>query len=245
MFDPVAFDKLVDAVGTPQMGGVLLEAARKRGDIDEIFGFQVVGQEDPVALVTAGRTGSSQARAALYSSGFHEADPFMTSLQNVKAGQTRFYLTLATDIPYGNYRTECFERPQLGQKLSFVRCWADRRIAINFYRHGCRAPDTKIVESLTSLAEIALPMLRRHHDLRQDDAHLPFKERLQRRIGSAYPILTTREREVSARTLLGMTAEAIAIDLRIKRSSVLTYRTRAYERLGISSANQLLSALLN
>ena len=40
-----------------------------------------------------------------------------------------------------------------------------------------------------------------------------------------------------------MTAEAIAIDLGIGQSSVLTYRRRAYHRLGISNIQQLLPAL--
>lgn len=245
MIDSVVFETLVDAVGTPQMGNALLEAARVQWDVDEVFGFQVVGKGDPVALVTAGRTGSSRARAAMYSDGFHEGDPLITSLFAAQPSRTLFCLTMSSDIPQGAYRTECFERPQLGQKLSFFRRWSDRRIAINFYRHGHREPHEKLVKDLAKLAEIALPMLRRHHDLRRDDAHLPFKDRLQRRIASAFPGLTTRECEVSARTLLGMTAEAIALDLSIKRSSVLTYRTRAYERLGVSCANQLLTGLLD
>jgi DNA-binding CsgD family transcriptional regulator len=51
--------------------------------------------------------------------------------------------------------------------------------------------------------------------------------------------LTPRELDVCARALIGMTAEGIALDLNIKKSSVSTYRKRAYARLGISSQNQL------
>jgi DNA-binding CsgD family transcriptional regulator len=40
-----------------------------------------------------------------------------------------------------------------------------------------------------------------------------------------------------------MTAEATALDLGISPASVLTYRRRAYQRLGISSIHQLLPAL--
>jgi DNA-binding CsgD family transcriptional regulator len=51
--------------------------------------------------------------------------------------------------------------------------------------------------------------------------------------------LTSRELDVCARSLLGMTAEGIALDLNIKPSSVITYRKRAYERLHISSRYEL------
>jgi DNA-binding CsgD family transcriptional regulator len=40
-----------------------------------------------------------------------------------------------------------------------------------------------------------------------------------------------------------MTAEGIALDLGIGAASVLTYRRRAYRRLGISGINQLLPLL--
>jgi DNA-binding CsgD family transcriptional regulator len=36
-----------------------------------------------------------------------------------------------------------------------------------------------------------------------------------------------------------MSVEAAALDMNIGRASVLTYRKRAYARLGVSSANEL------
>lgn len=56
--------------------------------------------------------------------------------------------------------------------------------------------------------------------------------------------LTQRELDVCARTLIGLTAEGIALDLNIKKTSVLTYRKRAYARLGVSSQTQLFRLLV-
>jgi DNA-binding CsgD family transcriptional regulator len=67
---------------------------------------------------------------------------------------------------------------------------------------------------------------------------------IEMRLKAACPILSGRERSVCARTVAGVTAEGIAIDLGIKQSSVLTYRRRAYERLNISTAHQLSAMLL-
>jgi hypothetical protein len=55
---------------------------------------------------------------------------------------------------------------------------------------------------------------------------------------------TTPPLPIASRTIAGMTAEAIALDLGIGRTSVLTYRRRAYERYGMSSAGQFIEHIL-
>jgi DNA-binding CsgD family transcriptional regulator len=82
------------------------------------------------------------------------------------------------------------------------------------------------------------------HDLRHEA--LPPDLALQlfrRRLAALQRGMTQRELDVCARTLIGLTAEGIAIDLNIKKTSVLTYRKRAYARLGISSQTQLFRLL--
>ena len=56
--------------------------------------------------------------------------------------------------------------------------------------------------------------------------------------------LTPREQEVCRRILLGLSSEAISQGLGISLHSTLTYRKRAYERLGISSQNELFAIVL-
>jgi DNA-binding CsgD family transcriptional regulator len=51
--------------------------------------------------------------------------------------------------------------------------------------------------------------------------------------------LTVRERKVCALALAGVSIEGSAYELGIKKSSIITYRKRAYARLGISSLNEL------
>ena len=57
-------------------------------------------------------------------------------------------------------------------------------------------------------------------------------------------ILTPREKEVCRRILSGYGTEAIASDLGISLHSAFTYRKRAYEKLGISSQNELFAIAL-
>lgn len=56
--------------------------------------------------------------------------------------------------------------------------------------------------------------------------------------------LSPRELQVAARILFGMTAIGIAIDLDIKKESVVTYRKRAYLRLNIATRHELMRAYL-
>jgi len=56
--------------------------------------------------------------------------------------------------------------------------------------------------------------------------------------------LSRREAEVCARALYGMTSIGIALDLGIGKESVMTYRKRAYQRLGIGSQRELLMRYL-
>lgn len=65
----------------------------------------------------------------------------------------------------------------------------------------------------------------------------------RRRLAALERGMTRRELDVCARTLIGLTAEGIALDLNIKKTSVFTYRKRAYARLGISSQTQLFRLL--
>jgi DNA-binding CsgD family transcriptional regulator len=51
--------------------------------------------------------------------------------------------------------------------------------------------------------------------------------------------LTARELDVCSRAMIGMTSEGTALDLALGKTSVLTYRRRAYARLGISSYREL------
>lgn len=68
--------------------------------------------------------------------------------------------------------------------------------------------------------------------------------KIEYRLGDVFTDLTERERAVCARTMVGMTAEAIGLDLGIAVSSVLTYRRRAYERYRFTSINQFFLGMI-
>ena len=58
---------------------------------------------------------------------------------------------------------------------------------------------------------------------------------MQQRLAAVPGGLSARECEVCARAIAGLTIEGTALDLNIRKTSVITYRQRAYQKLGISS----------
>jgi DNA-binding CsgD family transcriptional regulator len=75
--------------------------------------------------------------------------------------------------------------------------------------------------------------------------HDPFRK-LQALVMTGDPLrrLTGPERAVGLRILMGFSAEAISAGLLISLQSTLTYRKRAYGKLGVSSQNKLFGNVL-
>lgn len=58
-----------------------------------------------------------------------------------------------------------------------------------------------------------------------------------------YQLLSARERQILLRTLEGATSSEVADELDVAATTVRTYRARAYEKLGVSSPDEVLEAL--
>jgi DNA-binding CsgD family transcriptional regulator len=98
-----------------------------------------------------------------------------------------------------------------------------------------------------ALAEMLLITAQKHEMLLEHRRGLPHHldiKGIERLLQMRSPALSAREREVCARAVVGKTIEGTSLDLNIRRTSVITYRQRAYQKLGISRTNELV-ALLN
>ncbi len=99
------------------------------------------------------------------------------------------------------------------------------------------------IERIRDLAQILISLTARHAGLVEKKPNLTpalcSLQEIQDCI-SAATTLSRREAEVCARVLYGMTSYGIALDLGIGKESVMTYRKRAYARLGIGSQRELL-----
>jgi DNA-binding CsgD family transcriptional regulator len=71
-----------------------------------------------------------------------------------------------------------------------------------------------------------------------------FRELAARLVELLGPRLTGREQAVLSCILMGMHTEGIALSLHVKAASVITFRKRAYAKLGITSQAELFARCL-
>jgi DNA-binding CsgD family transcriptional regulator len=99
------------------------------------------------------------------------------------------------------------------------------------------------VERLRSVADLLISLIARHDGLLARRPNLTpaltSLEEIQDCVLGATD-LSRREGEVCSRILYGLSSYGIALDLGIGKESVMTYRKRAYHRLGIGSQRELL-----
>lgn len=238
LLDPDIGAALVEAVGTPVFGARMLDAAQSVAGVDEIFAYHVRDGERPIALSSISERGDHDRRARHYAERFYHHDPVVHARQRTAAGRGFVACVRAAEIGLRDYRAICFEQPRFADKLCFGWRGAGRAIVLSFYRRH----DSEGTAALAALANVGLTALARQA---VPTSEFSLVERLETRIARAFPVLTLRERQVAARTVAGWTAERTADALDIRPSSVLTYRQRAYQRLGFSGAADFLPAILD
>jgi DNA-binding CsgD family transcriptional regulator len=169
-------------------------------------------------------------------------DPVQSVFEEVRTSDACAVLQVGPrDIQDSFHREWFFERTRIIERLSIVMRSQTHWLGMNI----CRSRDMGYLSEtemahFVALGPLLLPLILRHSQSTQRVSIEELEAKLQRRT-----TLTGRERQVCARAIFGMTSEATAIDLDIATASVTTYRKRAYARLNISSANELLRLVLN
>ena len=149
------------------------------------------------------------------------------------------------DIDHDAYRSDCYSSVDLVDRLSIIRRRSDETIRLNLYRSARRGRFAAgEIAAVLENADVIFALLTRHDAQRQAVSEAGRLEAAARRLSRLAPGLTAREREVCLGIMQGRSSEAIALSLGISINTVLTYRKRAYARLGISSHNELMRLVL-
>lgn len=190
---------------------------------------------------------------------YHDRDPMFASLASVEADDPDKVRPLDLQTDYDPaYRNHFFDRNGLIDKTSTVGRVKDGSVLCNFYRMAGspryspedRARLERILPLVTAFIAAHFRMVRKPNVDTQDGVAPRERTRslVHTIIGKQVPPfdrLTVREREVCERIVLGYTSIGIGLDLDISLSSVLTYRKRAYDKLGIGSQNELFALCLD
>jgi len=238
--DEVAGD-LIQAIGRADLDAQLLTIADALIGADEVFAYAYSPGGAPNPILSCDRSGRTDARPALYIDRFYRLDPFLAQMSPTGPDHLARQIS-AWDIVDPDYRRECFDKPRFAEKLSYAARTGEAWTVLSFYRRHDR--QTANIQTLSAFSTLALPVLRKHAELTAE-ARQPPLARLLARLQRRHPELSSREREVCVRTLMGQTAAEIGDHLGIQPSTALTYRRRAYERIGVSSAAQLVCGLLS
>ncbi|MCE8539996.1 helix-turn-helix transcriptional regulator [Ruegeria pomeroyi] len=158
--------------------------------------------------------------AAAYLDGWFRRDPFLPALQAAEPNsvQLRCFEEIASEMGQ-EYRRMFFDAPGLLAKTTVLAVGETLRLFVSFYSSarsagGCD-PD---------LSRLAGRLALMHFELVEDTG-----------IPAPLTVLSDREQAVCLGMLSGRKTETIAADLGVASSSVVTYRKRAYGKLGITS----------
>lgn len=151
----------------------------------------------------------------------------------------------AEEIADAAYRAQCYDCIGIGERLSvLVRVSRSQSLAINLYRDSSSGAFADAdVQAVIDLAPLLAACATRHYALDAEGVGT-FRGAVNDELAELCPQLTLREREVVQRILDGATTERIADDLHIRPTTVVTYRNRAYEKLGVASRRELFAAVL-
>lgn len=128
-----------------------------------------------------------------------------------------------------NYRRQFFDEPGFRDKLSIIRGHEAGNYYLNLYRRtGSFGEVFRDPAEETAAARMLSGLIVKHY-------------LLNRKMLAQGPLafLSHREQQVCQAVLQGKKNEIIADELGVSLNSVVTYRKRAYEKLGISSRAQL------
>lgn len=238
---------LVDNLDDDRFDATLLELFCEISPAAELNGFKFPrGSNAPLPLSWHGFREGTANRIERYARGYFRFDPTLVSLPPAPVARQAYVHSLEPMI-IGNaaYRRICFEEPSFSQKISIAStCQDGAWTVLNIY-FGQPCYRATTIQQVIDLGLLAAPFLRRRATYGRPAKEVDRPdERLARRLGLRYPELTARERHVCALTMIGKSSGEIATALGIRAGTVLTYRRRAYERLGVSSAATLVAELV-
>ena len=233
---------LIGTVGTEAFERSLFAAAHGATGCSHLTAFVSAPKFSARPLVTANCGPDNLARSVAdrYIRHYWHLDPandFAESGGLPEGGAA--LLTRSDDIGSARYRSDCYTKIDLGDRFSLIRRSRERLLRINFYSSRGRSFDETAILDILDSADVLMALLDRHENTRpatDPSGNGTFAERLR----SWRPAMTPREIQVCDGIARGLTSEGIAIENGISINTVLTYRKRAYARLGISSQNELL-----
>jgi len=232
----VSYDKLLAAIGTQEFGATVRDSVLSMtAGARRVYLFEATSRESSTLQYSFCEPGVAELFPA-YTRWYLRRDPvgdaFDATPHHCDVALQR---VRPSDIATPSFRRVFFDDAGIVERISVIQRGQDAWRGINIARHASdgRCSDEEI-GALIGLACLVLPMLPLNRRRNAAAQSLTITE-LEERFGTRCARLTQRERQVCARAASGMSVAETALGLGIAKTSVLTYRQRAYQRLGVTS----------
>lgn len=176
-----------------------------------------------------------------YARGYWRSDAQLTRLARSRGRVPVIVRRRAAEIADPDYRAACYDRAGVIERLSILWPGQPGFIA-NGYRTVASAPfSTSDVTRLERYAGLLIATLKQHLRADASAGHLLNEGALVETLLALECGLSTREAEVAAAMILGETQERIAQARQLSLATIITYRRRAYGKLGVGSRHELVA----
>jgi len=242
----------IRSLGTPDFPAAFARMAASEFLADQIVVFRADGPGRIRTLLAQNlREGAGRALslAESYTSRHWARDPHGQLLLPGTTPDVVLRAVRIEEIGDREYRRRLFAEPRLGAKAALVVRAPDHVLYVNLYRGMDRQPFAPgELEAVGRACDLIAAMLERHFAL-ADDAAAGDLGAVRRVIEGASrerggTPLSAREAAVCARIVAGYSTEGIGLDLGVSQHSVISYRRRAFEKLGIATQKELFSLVL-
>lgn len=238
---------LVEAIGGPAFEERLTALIESVCGADQLYLFHVDQHKPRVrsALSADGGDGAAEIAKAYAAGQWWRFDTTMCEVCAETAPAPRLYQTDIKRSSSDYLRSTLYGRMHLRDRIMVCGRAADDMIGVSMLRSVARGPFAGDQRAQVAwLAELAFPLVAKHWAAVNRDRHLSQVltrlPEIERCIALAPEALPPRETAVCARYLYGQSTGGIAADLAIGAETVVTYRKRLYDRLGIGSHRELL-----
>lgn len=238
-----AFDTLVRGIGSDSFYKDVTSVMDGLVHFDRFYLFDGRGTVDGLEPLHAKtEEGKPEVGHETYASRFLPADPVQQAINAAsESGLMARLKVCPEDIVVPAYRA-MMEQAGVKERVSFVQGHGEGWRCVTFVRRvpydGFSSQELVILEGFVRLLS---PMVDRQRQLTGEvvQDRVARIADLERRFERICPELTARERQICARAAIGVSIEGTALELGVASSTVLTYRKRAYHRLGLTSAYEL------
>lgn len=232
----VSYDKLLAAIGTQDFGATVRDSVlAMTAGARRVYLFEATSRENTTLQYSFCEPAVAELFPA-YTRWYLRHDPVGDAFDATPHhSDVALQRVRPSDIATPSFRRTFFDDAGIVERVSVIQRGQDAWRGINIARHASDGPfSDEEIGSLIGLACLALPMLPLNRRPKAAARVLTIAE-LEQRFGDRCARLTQRERQVCARAASGMSVEATAVDLGLAKTSVLTYRQRAYQRLAVTS----------